>query len=88
MKDTLRCPMCGTRTIHRSTGRPGDLVMMYLGGVKTFLGRGQTTAPFYAHVCSDCGFAELHVDLEDVDTEGTDIETLVGKDPTPDTPYR
>ena len=83
MKETLRCPMCGARTIYRSSGEIRGMLNMYLGMTKGVF--GQAVAFFQAHACSECGFAEFHADTTGYDVTQTDIEVLVGGD---DGPYR
>ncbi|MFT5353444.1 MAG: putative RNA-binding Zn-ribbon protein involved in translation (DUF1610 family) [Polyangiales bacterium] len=88
MKRSLQCPMCGGRTIHRSTSTADNFVLMHLGRSKGLIQR--TRAGCYAHGCAECGFVELHAKFEGVDIENTNLETLVGEADTNDsgTPYR
>ena len=86
MKDSLRCPMCGGRTIYRST-EPANQVLMHLTSTEGIF--SHATIPCGAHTCAACGFTELHADLADVDVDKTKLKVLEGEAPEDSgTPYR
>lgn len=84
MRESLRCPMCGGRSIYGSTAKPGDWVLMFLGHKGSGL-RKRAAVPCTADACATCGFVELHALNV---AEETDMELLVTDDPVINSPYR